>query len=450
MTTTPTGSPGDDQTATPTASPAASPPVADHPVPDQPAGDQPAAGQLSSEDQSSEDQLSATVRAAFEVGWTMATLYNPPAPFGAQGVDHLPTVDELSTYYRSCVELDRLECLFESFVPATAGVNLSKAKAVFDTMKAAWDAETVPQTALQNLHEALPHLNFLILGDLACAPNEVELAYEAGRALRDTANFPPKSESPASASVSGGSVGFTDDELGSVCSAYLGQKRTSTLQQWLQTLAPHFPPQTATVVSTSLGRWSVFVGAALDPTQPGQVRTDKNEFSNEMTSYLRRQGDVWLQLLTGTRSTASMLDPEGYVAAGDLALRRSTRILLSIIRHRWIALAVVAAALGFVLWLSAAYLGGATKVWTSIAAIAASFGVTAQGIGSAAGRMARTAGRSLFGLEEDDVMAWVVTSLPPARLDRAGVRTVRRAGIGPSRRLKNGAPSDGTPPVTIR
>jgi hypothetical protein len=96
---------------------------------------------------------------------------------------------------------------------------------------------------------------------------------------------------------------------------------------------------------------------------------------------------------------------------------------------------VLAVALGGILALSGVYLNGAAKVWTNFAAIATSLGVTAKGIGSSMGRMARAAETPIFGLAEEDVLAWSITSLPPVHLDRAGIHAIRKAGVAPSRRL---------------
>jgi hypothetical protein len=43
----------------------------------------------------------------------------------------------------------------------------------------------------------------------------------------------------------------------------------------------------------------------------------------ELIGSLLRQGDAWINLLVGTESTQVLLTPEGLVAAGVHALRRS-------------------------------------------------------------------------------------------------------------------------------
>lgn len=380
------------------------------------------------------DPLAISVPKALELGWTMATLYNPPAHFGLSGVEHLPTEHELDGDKRRDLELGRLTCLLSDLVRSGVG-SLSVASIAATTARESWlgvDAQghANPEPGDQRnsaLRSSLRSLNLAILEGLACASNDVELAYQVGRSLRDTVSIPPLA----------GGADRTDGQLVAALPAVLGQERIATLRQWLETLTPHLPKDSATVVGTSLGRWSEFAGAALDTSRPGGLKTQVSdvEFARSMVSYLLRQGDVWLGLLTGSQAMQGLLDPEGYVAAAELALKRTTKIVIRILRHYWAALAVLAIALGGILSLSAAYLGGPGRVWTSIAAIATSLGVSAKGIGSAMSRMAKEAEMPIFGLEKQDVMAWSITALPPVRLDTNGVRALRRAGIAPSRRL---------------
>jgi hypothetical protein len=381
-----------------------------------------------------QDPLATTVPAALELGWAMATSYSPPATFGLTGVDHLLTTHELSEEDRVAVELERITCLLATLTHDGVA-SLGDASAQAAEIKASWDGPatvdgkpppTPPADRVVTLHAALPGLNLALLEGFSCAGSELELAYQVGRSLRDTAAMPPKT----------GGGKRSDGEFVLALTSVLGSERISTIRQWLATLATHLPTHAASVVSTSLGRWSEMAGAAIDTRRPGKLKaTEPIAFARSMQQYLLRQGDVWLQLLVGTRTAAGLLDPEGYVAAGELALRRTTRIVLRILKHYWVALVMLAAALGFVLYLSTTYLGGAGKVWTNIAAIATSLGVTAKGIGSTTARLAKEAERPVFGLEEEDVMAWTVTALPPARLNGAAIRAVRRAGIAPSHRL---------------
>jgi hypothetical protein len=222
----------------------------------------------------------------------------------------------------------------------------------------------------------------------------------------------------------------------------LAHGRIAKLQEWLGTLSDALPDKTAAVVAGSLGRWSDFAAMAFgseEAAKPAPSRlksaSDKTPVTSSMRNYLLAQGDVWLMLLTGEQATDGLLTPEGYVAAGEAALHRSGVIIRGVIRHYWAALLLIAAALGVILFLAAANLGGAGKVWTSIAAIACSLGASAQTIASRTSRLASEAGKPVFTMSEEDAMAWAITTLPEANFTFRGVRHLRRAGIQPTATL---------------
>src|SRR5258708_26878535 len=102
-----------------------------------------------------------------------------------------------------------------------------------------------------------------------------------------------------------------------------------------------------------------------------------------------------------------------------------------VLRGFGVALLIVAAALAGSLYLSVNNLGGAAKVWTAIAAIGGSLGVSARTITSATSRLTAEAERPVFAMAEEDAMAWAITTLPPVRLTSRGCQQVRRAGIAP-------------------
>src|SRR5258708_39425537 len=107
-------------------------------------------------------------------------------------------------------------------------------------------------------------------------------------------------------------------------------------------------------------------------------------------------------LLTGARSPSGMRSPEGYVAAGEMALHRSAAIVRGVPRRFGVALLIAAAALAGILYLSVNNLGGAAKVWTAIAAIGGSLGVSARTITSATSRLTAEAERTVLALTVQD------------------------------------------------
>jgi hypothetical protein len=335
----------------------------------------------------------------------MAVLYGKIEPIPTGQAPGLPTANELNEADRRKLESDRLEHLLRRLaaMPGFAESGLPTKVPTPDGNDQAWE-------------EALRKLNLEILCALAATRQQTQLAYELGRSLRDTAN-PPDEHPPNLAP-----------------SRVFARDRIATLQGWLAELSSELPQHAAVVVATSLGRWSEFA-AVTAGNSSARLNGDRTKPADPMYKYLLRQGDLWLMLLTGTYSTSGLLSPEGYVAAGELALRRSEAIIRRILRHYWVALLVGAIALGAILYLAIHYLGGAAKVWTSITAIAGSLGITAQAIASTARRLAAEAERPVFAAAEEDAMAWAITTLPLLGLPRRQVRQLRKAGIAPASSL---------------
>ena len=343
---------------------------------------------------------------ALEAGWTMAVLYGKIEPIPRGEFPGLPTANELQPAERRKLESKRLGHLLRRLaaMPGFAGSSVPTEVPAPDENEEAWE-------------QALRGLNLDILCALAATRQQTRLAYELGRSLRDTAN-PPDQHPP-----------------NRTLSRVFARDRIATLQGWLAELSSEFPPQTAVVVAASLGRWSEFATITAGTSSARLKSGDRTKLAETMYKYLLRQGDLWLMLMTGAYSTSGLLSPEGYVAAGELALGRSATIIRGVLKHYWAALLVGAIALGAILYLAVTYLGGAAKVWTSIAAIAGSLGITVQAVTSATARLAAEAERPVFAAAEEDVMAWAITTMPPVRLDRRSVRQLRQAGIAPTSSL---------------
>jgi hypothetical protein len=295
--------------------------------------------------------VDVAVPIALETGWTMAVLFGQLSS-GADDRQVLPTEHELSEEDRVSVELTRLSCLLTKLKDAipqdaiprnghqidTNVEPLQKAYGVLSTSSA--NADGTSQLGKAGLNRALLPVNVGLLADLACASREVELAYQVGRSIRDTAN-PPSPMPPAqpSGAESPGATAPSVDRLAGrdrlpELRTQLKHDRVAVIQEWLKALGPHLPADSAAVVSKSLGRWSDFASTAFDDKTPGRLRSpaQTNSVVNQMIESLLRQGDVWLSLLTGQQATAGLLTPEGYVAAGEAALGRSARIVVRVVQ----------------------------------------------------------------------------------------------------------------------
>ena len=343
---------------------------------------------------------------ALEAGWTMAVLHGKIEPIPMSEVSGLPTGNELNEADRRKLESRRLGHLLQRLaaMPGFAGSGLPTKVPAPEGNEEAWE-------------QALRGLNLDILCALAATRQQAQLAYELGRSLRDTAN--PPDQHPPKPTVS----------------RVFARDRVATLQGWLAELSSALAPRTAVVVAASLGRWGEFATITAGTSSARVNSGDGTTVAEAMYKYLLRQGDLWLMLLTGAYSTSGLLSPEGYVASGELALRRSAAIIRGILQHYWAALLVGAIALGTILYLAVTYLGGAAKVWTSILAIAGSLGITARAIASTTARLAAEAEHPVFAMAEEDVMAWAITTMPPLRLNRSSVRQLRKAGIAPTSSL---------------
>ena len=341
------------------------------------------------------------VQLALYAGWTMAVLYGNLEEQPAE-LPELRTVNELQPQQRRELELARLQHLLHQLSGALA-------------IAPAGLTAKVPVDAGD--HDALTDLHLAILEGLTASPPDTLLAYQLGRSLRDTVNPPLMQAAGVTKSAPALARQFRRD-------------RIAKLQEWLATLGSQLPPHAATVVSTSLGRWSEFATVTIGASS--ELRNDDQAaVETEMCTYLLPQGDAWLMLLTGARSCAGLLTPEAYVAAAEDALSRSAATARKVLEHFWLWVVIGAAALGGVLYLIFSNLGGAGEVWTSIAAIGGSLGISANTIASSTRRLAAEAERPVFAMAEEDAMAWAVTTMPKVDLSNRGVRKLRKAGIAP-------------------
>lgn len=384
----------------------------------------------------------------------MAVLYNVSLAAVRGGAepdplqrDQLRSEHELDPRGRINLEMTRLVALIQQLNGAGSPYE-GKFSPVIQPVTAAWwgaaepasqapPGEDVYKERVEALNEALPDFNLSVLTESAKCGFDLELGYETGRSLRDSVD-PPGYRVP---STPNGDARKAVIPLIDRFKQSLDRDRIAIIQEGLTVLAPHFPANAAKIVSSSLGRWSDLAQVTLVDGAPGRLRRDspgtRQGFASQMRPLLLRQGDTWLALLVGEQTTSALLSPEGYVAAGDAALRRTAQIIAKVAwRYKW-ALVALLAALAAVLAGAAVYLGGASKLWTSIAAFAGTIGVTWKGIANGIPKLAGDAERPIFGLEEVEAMAWSITTLPSVRATRSGVNYLRASGAGPRAPLGN-------------
>jgi hypothetical protein len=353
----------------------------------------------------------------------MAVLFGALGRHGAPR--GLPTINELDEGDRVNLEIARLTSLLTKMTSLLSdwgtSVDLSTDSLSSDSLSSDWTSRSGSQSAKESLREQLENLNLEILTALARAAQELEISYQLGRSLRDTSN--PPAQDPSN-----------DASLLRAMQAELGYERVAKIQGWLSLLAPFIGVTATSVVSISVGRWSSFCSAALDPEAPGHLwvigDSARERVAVKAHPYLLDQGGVWLNVLLGAQSTEGMLTPEAYVAAAEAALGRSARIVRRVIRHYWSVFTVGAAATAGILYLMINNFTGAMRVWGSIATILGALGVSAKGVGSAIANLSVRAERPIYKQEETDAIAWAITTLPPGvGLNPRGMHRLRKAGI---------------------
>jgi len=416
----------------------------------------------SSANQDPSAQKKEAIELAIDAGWTMALLFGElqPAPGRPPAVsDRLPTEHELPPDQRMQLEGKRVNALL-----ARLGALLSETPDPKPGVPRVTLSAGSPGAAGALDRAGLSQLNLDILEWLACAGREYGIAYQLGRSLRDTANPPlrldgersdtdkkdiaarktqltpkaPSTDPREAAKQEQDAEDQSNWEFGAreALIKQLSRARVAKIQEWLSTLTPDLTNDAAAIVGASIGRWADLTNTIFDPNSPGRLSRGQSELevAGELTRSLLPQGDAWINLLVGAESSEGLLTPEAFVAAGEAAMDRTARILRKIATRYWYVLLILAIAVAAALYFAARDVGGAAKVWTQIATVAAALGITAKGIGTAMARLSADAEKPIYGLEKVDAMAWSVTTIPDdLKLTIRGVSALRQSGITPPR-----------------
>jgi hypothetical protein len=370
------------------------------------------------------------VRICLEIGWTLALLHTPDT--AASMRDQLPSEHELDWRDRTDLELSRLTSLLAALNDhGQIALQPCDLNAAWRRYRASAPGDGGEATlALAAFKATLAAFNLSILTTLAEHGREMGRAYQLGRSLRDTANPLGLNAPPSERAKSFLSNKTPAEPTRCKVQASLERQRIARLQEWLAMLAEYFQPHAAKVVSSSLGRWSDLATVTLVENGPSDLRgfsrKKAEKFAGTMIEYLLPQGDVWLGVLLGSEVPKDLLSAESYVAAGDAALRRTSRLVGKVLwRYKW-GLLVLLAILGGVIAVAVASLGGVGKVVTVAGTAASGLGITTKKIGAELERVADggTGTRAL----ETAALAWSVTTLPEVKVRPGGVRYLRRAG----------------------
>jgi hypothetical protein len=337
----------------------------------------------------------------FSLGWLMAQMYDPLLRRrGSNGQAHLPTVAELDPDSYADLEFLALEKLLAPF-PGLSDADL----------KAAWNTD-----GHQGFRDAVATLHLKLLEQLAGDRQQLS-AYQLGRALSDTCWLPDKDK---------GAEFFLRE---------FDRYRLATLQSWLTEASGVLPHLSAATVSRSLQNWQDWADINASQITSGWATAYRS-----VVSALRNQASAWHALLGGESDISGETSADAWVLAGQSILRTTRLLVLTILRRFWLAVLVVAAATGGLLYLAAANTSGTAKVWTSLVTVAAAFGVSGASLRA-------TALRAASGIEQDirdtaalDARAWSVTWLPALPQNRRQRRHLANRGVA-APQVKKGLPS---------
>jgi hypothetical protein len=341
------------------------------------------------------------VCAGFSAGWLIAQLHGPILTRPVTAEAPLPTVRELARADRVALTFDQLDALLAGPLGSPLAPQHGQPVVTTETLRGAWNADK--PDSLDDLQTAVRKLHAALLERLTVADSAVGSAYSLGRSLSDSCWLP-----------------HTRDDFEHEFNKY----RLANLQSWLADLAPRLPRLAAAAVSAGLDHWAAWLSV--------HGNLDWNSDGPAVQNAARAQGERWRSLLAGDKEPASLLSPEGYVEAGEAALRRAGTIIRRAVVAFWIPLAVVGLATALALFLSIRYSSGTAKVWTSIVSLAAGLGVTGKGLQSATKRLAADASKPLLELADGDAIAWAATCLPAITTSRGQQRRLRQQGVAPS------------------
>jgi len=338
--------------------------------------------------------------AAFAAGWLVAQLHGPILTRPVKSPSHLPTMNELGRADRVNLTFNELHHLISGPLATQLTPEGDEDAITIESVRAAWDPGH--PSHYEPLKSAIEKLHIQLLERLTVADRILGSAYSTGRSLSDTC-WLPRSKADFD---------------------YMFNKyRLANIQGWLSDIAPALPKLSAPAVSQSLDHWVSWLAVHK------KLRWDKDGVAVETAA--RAQGEHWRALLSGDKDPASLLTPDGWVQAGEAALRRAGEIIRRIAIDFWVPLLIVALATALAVAAAIRYSEGTAKFWAAAVSLASGLGVTGKSIQATAKRLASDASKPLLDLADADAMSWAVTWLPSIDNDWRNKRRLRQLGVAP-------------------
>jgi hypothetical protein len=364
------------------------------------------------ENETSSTQTSPAKGDSFSLGWLMAQLYGPlQRPRGTETA-HLPTVAELDTDERMTLAFAELKHLLGPYS------TLSNTD-----VENAWNA-----AGHEGFAEKVIALHLDLLAQLIDDPEQLS-AYQLGRALSDTCWLPDEKA---------GADFFLRE---------FGHYRLATLQTWLAQANGTLAPQSAAILSRSLGNWQDWA-----EVNASRIRSGWDTAHRTVIDALRAQARAWHAVLAGEPESLSPASPDAWIQAGQTILRMTRTLMLAVLRRFWPIVLVLAAATGGLLYLALANTTGTTKVWTSLVTVAGGLGISGASLRASAKKAASGIEQDISRAANLDAQAWNVTWLPTLPQSRPQKIQLARRGVAvpqTTRSLDRSVSSGESPPQQL-
>lgn len=324
-----------------------------------------------------------SVSTALSVGWRIAALYREASLDTERRddrSDELPGPGALSGFARTELVVDLIEAgvrkLRDQLGPT--GLDENAAKELRKALRAR-------AKDLRALRQRIESVHLRLLFGLTAADFRLGKAYALGHALAETCLLP--------------------EDRGSFDRAF--GPRIVSVKNWLADLASVLPPHASRAVALSLRTWESW---AAEPTQDGEP-LDWPEQGAGVRAALRRQGELWRDLLAGEKSAPDMLDTSHYLRAAQALVAALSSSIWRFLRPLALPLAVAILLLGGGVALLLVS-GTAGQVVGAIAAAAGAVGITGAGLRARLGKAATYLENRLWGAELDLAIAEAVVIGP--------------------------------------
>lgn len=317
-----------------------------------------------------------SVSTAFAVGWEVASLYGSASSDGerrAEEGDDLPELDALSDRERTALAVDQIDSSLRKIGGRLEAGAVAEKR--IGALREALSATPGDQKAVRQGVEEL-HVEVLLV--LTAADFRLGKAYSLGHALADTC--------------------LRAEDRPSLHRAF--GRRLVSVKNSLADLASSLPPHASRAVGLSLRTWEAW---AADPRLDGEP-LDWATHGAGVQGALRRQGELWHDLLAAEKRGEDMLDTSHYLRAANALVVVMTSTVWRFLRPLRMPLAVMATLLGGGIALIL-LTGSVGRVFGTIAVVAGALGITGAGIRARLGKVAMQLETRLWGAELDLAVA---------------------------------------------